>query len=78
MLQMNLAHILINVMKPEKEILTESSCTIKFGMALSKRQSTFPDKYWLMFLQERDPVLFPLLTKKTFKNRQSHNFLVGI
>lgn len=37
MLQINLAHILINVMKPEKKILTESSCTIKFGMALSKR-----------------------------------------
>lgn len=37
MLQMNLAHILINITKPEKKILTESSCTIKFGMALSKR-----------------------------------------
>lgn len=69
MLQINLAQILINVMKPEKKILTESSCTMKFGMALSKRQSTFPGKYWFMFLQEKDPVLFPLLTKKTFKNR---------
>lgn len=37
MLQINLAHILIKVMKPEKKILTEISCTIKFGMALSKR-----------------------------------------
>lgn len=37
MLQVNLAHILINVMKPEKKFLIESSYTIKFGMVLSKR-----------------------------------------
>lgn len=37
MLQMNLARILINGMKPEKKILTVSSFTIKFGMALFKR-----------------------------------------
>lgn len=37
MLQVNLAHILRNAMKPENKFLTESSYTTKFGMALSKR-----------------------------------------
>lgn len=37
MLQVNLARILINVVKPEKTFLIESSYTIKFSMALSKR-----------------------------------------
>lgn len=37
MLQVNLAHILINIMKPENKFLIESSYTTEFGMALSKR-----------------------------------------
>jgi len=59
MLQVNLARMLINVMKPENKSLVESSYPVEFGTALPK--STFPDKYWFMLLQVKDPVLFPLL-----------------
>lgn len=61
MLQVNLAHILINVMKLKKKFLNESSYTIQFGVALPKRQSTFPDKYCFMLSQVKDPALLPLL-----------------